>query len=384
MSSSNRKLKANFFAGGGEITASPESDSGLMSCEGPGICDQVNMVCQAFCDVYLTLKNGVCKKWAEQGSVKGKENMERFMSNEYTYPTPNDDCDETLPSTSTETLGKVCVDLAGELVTLRKEKQSIEEELNSVIDEKDVLNDSVEQYESSIEKQRKQLKRTSNRESYWRSKYQKIEKDNDKEHIEDDMISLQLNIENLEHGNRMKDNLIDDLNERPHELENQNIEQNKLNNCEFFYEKSKTYSLDLHACVYSLLDNHVALENVGDSNKLPSVGTIHNWSIERGIIAKQQIAESSNEHNTTLHTDEASKYGNKWGAFASRDQQGNYTLLGLKEMATKSSHDTLETLKDILNHIDDVTDDGTGNKLLVNIKNTKSDRTSTETKFNEF
>ncbi|WAQ99790.1 hypothetical protein MAR_024163, partial [Mya arenaria] len=119
--------------------------------------------------------------------------------------------------------------------------------------------------------------------------------------------------------------------------------------------KSKTYSLDLHACVYSLLDNHVAFENVGDV--ISSVLKLVNLKSNKLPI---QIAESLNEHNTTLHTDEASKYANKWGAFASRDQQGNYTLLGLKEMATKSSHDNLETFKDILNDIDDVTDDGTG------------------------
>ena len=84
-----------------------------------------------------------------------------------------------------------------------------------------------------------------------------------------------------------------------------------------------------------------------------------------------------------MHTDEASKYGQKWGAFASRDDKGNYTLLGLKDMATKSSHDTLETFKDILQDIDDINKNGSGNKILVNIRNTMSDRAATETKFNQ-
>ncbi|WAR13290.1 hypothetical protein MAR_027470, partial [Mya arenaria] len=66
--------------------------------------------------------------------------------------------------------------------------------------------------------------------------------------------------------------------------------------------------------------------------------------------------------NTTLHTDEASKYGSKWGAFATRDSEGNYTLLGLRDMATKSMF--VQTMN--LLH-----------------KNTMSDRASTETKFNE-
>ncbi|WAR06009.1 LOW QUALITY PROTEIN: hypothetical protein MAR_021378 [Mya arenaria] len=64
-------------------------------------------------------------------------------------------------------------------------------------------------------------------------------------------------------------------------------------------------------------------------------------------------------------------------------QEINKETIHYLEMATKSSHDTLETFKDILNDIDDITDDEPGNKLLVNIKNTMSDRASTETKFNE-
>ena len=53
-------------------------------------------------------------------------------------------------------------------------------------------------------------------------------------------------------------------------------------------------------------------------------------------------------------------------------------------MATKSSSDTLDTFKEILCDIDAATEDETdvGKKILFDIKNTMSDRASTETKFN--
>jgi len=51
-------------------------------------------------------------------------------------------------------------------------------------------------------------------------------------------------------------------------------------------------------------------------------------------------------------------------------------------MAIKSSHDTLDTFKDILKDIDEVSEVNTGNKIPTNIKTTMSDRAVTETKFN--
>ena len=142
---------------------------------------------------------------------------------------------------------------------------------------------------------------------------------------------------------------------------------------------------------------HVSCENVSNviesvlklcdkkADKLPSVSTINNWSVERALITRRHISETCEKENTTLHTDEASKYGSKWGAFATRDSEGNYMLLGLRDMATKSSNDTLDTFKEILSDVNAASDSETdvGKKILSNIKNTMSDRASTETKFNE-
>ena len=47
-------------------------------------------------------------------------------------------------------------------------------------------------------------------------------------------------------------------------------------------------------------------------NTIPSVSTINNWSVERAVIARRHISETCDKDNTTLHTDEASKYGSYW------------------------------------------------------------------------
>ncbi|XP_052225068.1 uncharacterized protein LOC127840695 [Dreissena polymorpha] len=270
----------------------------------------------------------------------------------------------------------------------------MKDELETVIEENTNLCLNLDEQSRIIQDRNRQLKRTSSREIYWREKCQKLNYD-ERIYTEDDMITKHMTIAGLEKQVKDKNKQIKELNERLSELEVENCKLKKTKEAIIFDEESKTYSTDAHLCVYSLLNCNVAFEQIGQvmsavlnlvniqPNKLPSVGTIHNWSIERGLISKKQTADLVTKENTTLHSDETSKYGTKWGAFATRDDDGCYTLLGLQEMATKSSDDTLDTFKNILKDIESVSSDGVGNKILFNIKNTMSDRASTEKKFNE-
>lgn len=110
-------------------------------------------------------------------------------------------------------------------------------------------------------------------------------------------------------------------------------------------------------------------------------------NIQRLCLAKKQLQEQlSNKINTTLHTDETSKVGIKYGGFSVRDSEGSYFALGLREMATKSAQNTLDTFKEILQDISDTNKEAlvnSGDKILCNIQNTMSDRAATELKFNE-
>lgn len=100
-------------------------------------------------------------------------------------------------------------------------------------------------------------------------------------------------------------------------------------------------------------------------------------NIQRLCWAKKQLEENlPGKKNTTLHTDETSKFEVKYGGFS----------LGFGEMATKSAQSTLDTFKDILDDIsfaNKETFDIRGNQILCNIQNILSDRVATELKFNE-
>lgn len=125
-----------------------------------------------------------------------------------------------------------------------------------------------------------------------------------------------------------------------------------------------------------------------EPDRLPSPSTVANMNIQRLCLVKKQLQDELPEKkNTTLHTDETSKVGIKYGGFSVRDEEGNYFALGLREMATKSAQNTLDTFKEILQDIADTRKEthpqSAGNEILCNIQNTMSDRAATELKFNE-
>jgi hypothetical protein len=152
-------------------------------------------------------------------------------------------------------------------------------------------------------------------------------------------------------------------------------------------------------CVYSLLQHNVPATQIGatieaclklagkEPDRLPSPSTIANMNIQRLCLAKKQLQEElSNKTNTTLHTDETSKTGIKYGGFSIRDNEGTYFALGLREMATKSAQNTLDTFQEILQDISDTNKESnfnSGDRILCNIQNTMSDRAATELKFND-
>lgn len=281
---------------------------------------------------------------------------------------------------------KVACDLAEEVSELKLKNVQTEEELDTVVREKDELNECIESVETKIDEQKKNLKRTINREAYWREKCKKLDYSlNETIYTQDNVDALNEKILQLQNENIANNIEIDHLNNRINELE---ITNNEIENAEIDVHdaRSRTYSTKLQECVYSLLHNSVSYEKVCTviqsvlnlvnevPNKLPSVGTIHNWSTECVLLSRKQISEHCETPNTTIHTNEASKYCQKWGAFATRDTDGQYMLLGLMDMAIKSALDTLDTFKTISSDTDEVSEaDGCGKKILVNIKNTTSD-----------
>lgn len=101
---------------------------------------------------------------------------------------------------------------------------------------------------------------------------------------------------------------------------------------------------------------------------------------------KQLSEEISKKENTTLETDETSKFGTKFGVYAVRESAGNPYVLGLRELVIKSGQDTTETFKQILFDLDQRyydTRNLASQNILFHIRNTMSDRAATEMKFNQ-
>lgn len=134
---------------------------------------------------------------------------------------------------------------------------------------------------------------------------------------------LQTETNELKQQLKLKDNEIKQFKQQINVLQDEVNNLQAVEDAHFFDETSKTSVPELHACVYSLRDFQVSCENVSNAinsvckpfnkkpNKLPTYRSMNNWPVERSVIAREQMAEASNKTFTTLHTDEASKYGQK-------------------------------------------------------------------------
>ena len=120
---------------------------------------------------------------------------------------------------------------------------------------------------------------------------------------------------------------------------------------------------------------------------VPCGRTVSNMNYERLLISQNQMSELSTKSNLTLATDETPKQGDVYMTYTVTDAEGGNFVLGLREMVSKSSEDTLTIFQKILDDITDVcdgSDDDVGTRIhvLCQIKNTMSDRAATESKFN--
>ena len=167
-----------------------------------------------------------------------------------------------------------------------------------------------------------------------------------------------------------------------------------------FDEVSNRYTPELVNCVMNLNDLKVPNEKVGKvinevlklggkvPNAVPSSSTVSRMIDAKLAAAHKHISKVLPEKsNTTLYTDETRKYGRTYQTYVVTDETKSSYILGLREMADKSSQSTLDTFKDILNDVSDYCyqkeqNQNAGYKILSNIKNTMSDRASTEKAFN--
>ncbi|KAK3091774.1 hypothetical protein FSP39_022550 [Pinctada imbricata] len=169
------------------------------------------------------------------------------------------------------------------------------------------------------------------------------------------------------------------------------------------YDKdSNSYTTDAVQCVMNLTNLKVPSEKVGEvirevlilgnktPNAVPSATTVNRITDTKLAVAHKQIDKVVGpKKNTTLYTDETKKYGKAIQTYIVTDEEKNSYILGLREMFNKSSQCTLDTLKEILDDINEhcftqetARQFHAGYQILANMRDTMSDRASTEKAFN--
>ena len=130
------------------------------------------------------------------------------------------------------------------------------------------------------------------------------------------------------------------------------------------------YTTEVQECVFALLNHNVPFSQVGPvieavsklgglkASDIPSKSTINDWNlIMRLIMAQTQLAEElPSQSYLGLLSDEPSKSGHKNEGYHISDSQGKVKVLGLRDIASKSGQDVLNTLKVILQDIQEVSE----------------------------
>lgn len=125
-------------------------------------------------------------------------------------------------------------------------------------------------------------------------------------------------------------------------------------------------------------------------NAIPSTRTVNTIVDSKIAVSQKQLGTVlSKKEDSTIYTDETRKYGKTLEAYLVTDSEQNCYLLGLREMLNKSGVCTLDTFKEILSditnscHVKELTGNmNVGYQILANIRDTMSDRASTEKAFN--
>lgn len=162
-----------------------------------------------------------------------------------------------------------------------------------------------------------------------------------------------------------------------------------------FDDVENKFSSETVESVMKLLDCGVATASVGpvikavaslcgrSPDRLPSRQLVDDINIRRLAVVQNQLAELASEKNMTLYTDETSKYGSKYMVYATTTSDQKTRVLGMKQIPSKSAADTLDTLVGTLDEISETCGmPDLGKELIVNLKNTMSDRAATEKLFN--
>ena len=100
--------------------------------------------------------------------------------------------------------------------------------------------------------------------------------------------------------------------------------------------KDGTYTTEFTELVYKLLEHHVG-----------------NMNIQRLAFAQKQLGdELAKKEKTCLYSDETRTWDEKYMAYHLSDDAGRHYVLGIRDLATKSLEDTMNTFTEVLQDIE--------------------------------
>ncbi|WAR14697.1 hypothetical protein MAR_004802 [Mya arenaria] len=282
------------------------------------------------------------------------------------------------------------------LVDEKNKNQFMIEKLAATENEKCEVINVLNSKEKQVKALKLNLKRTAARETYAQKKVLKLEENinrtccRDNQNLVKDLqkqiIDKEQEIRLLQENLEYVTNLLEDI-------------DNENRVVDVYDEKSRKYTSKFKNCVYELLKLNVSASKVGDvvksvlklvsvePNRLPATSTVFEMNLQRLCLAQKQLGEVfSKEEHTCLMTDETSKFDNKFMGYEATDTEGNFWVLGLREIETKYASNTLSVLKEILEDLDcasKCSNSETSRDIVAHITATMSDRAATEVKFND-
>ena len=316
-----------------------------------------------------------------------------------------------------KTLKDGSLDLAGELNRLKMENEQLTEEVSSLkakcrsqqqskmklMQRKEMQMKKIplkkENYlRTIIHKKTNQLKRQRLARTYHEKKVNKL--CGAKSNLKDEIVALKQSLDQITAESHMKDETIQQMKQEQTDIMSENEWLRAMCNDTIitFNKDTGAYTPATQQCIYSLLQHIVSTTKIPlvirdvlklvniEASHSPCKRTCNNMNIQRLHLAHQIAEELSTRENICLLSDETSKYGQKYERFHAVDYSGRIWVLGLRQMATKSGQNALDTFKEILADIDDSfgkAENCVSEELLINITATMSDRAATRKKFNE-
>lgn len=339
-----------------------------------------------------------CASLQKNTRQEGKKALEEYCQRPFRFPVPLK-APRRLSAPKDGMDPAVMMDVCEEL---HRKTEALTAERDKLSEETSELQEKLESVQAKLEKNSRDLRNATDRERYHMRKARILEatlesgeSGDEEELLVEEESALQEDIDCLiqeleTYKSTHKENL--QLREEMKELQDSAVKE-----VHTYDADSGSFTPEFRELVYKLLGLHVSstqvsatvsavLEFAGlNCERLPRRSTVSNWNVERLALAQMQIAEElPAQADTTLYSDETSKFGHRYMGYHISDGDGRFWVLGLRDIPTKSSEDSLATFKEILSDLDDCLTSGeAGKDILLKIRSTMSDRAATESKFVE-